>query len=74
MNQFRPVTMIARSTIGTHNPRISVQTVRHRLREIGKKKLYTMYVLYAAFLFGLVNNYDYCSDKLKYTGVSLAKT
>ena len=52
MNQFRPVTMIARTTPGTHNPRISTQTVTHRLREIGERPPYTMYVLY--FFFGLV--------------------
>ena len=51
MNQFRPVTMIARTTPGTHNPRISAQTVTLRLREIGERPPYTMYVLYAAFLF-----------------------
>ena len=51
MNQFCPATMIPRTTLGTHNPRISAQTVTHRLREIGEKKPYTMYVLYAAFLF-----------------------
>ena len=51
MNQFRPVTMIARTTPGTHNPRISAQTVTHRLREIDERPPYTMYVLYAAFLF-----------------------
>ena len=51
MNQFRPVRMIARTTPETHNPRISAQTVTHRLREIGKRSLYTMYVLYVAFLF-----------------------
>ena len=51
MNQFRLVTMIARTTQGTHNPRISAQTVTNRLREIGKIRPYTMYVLYAAFLF-----------------------
>ena len=51
MNHFRPVTMIARTTPGTHNPRISAQTVKHRLREIGEGPPYTMYVLYAAFLF-----------------------
>ena len=45
MNQFRPVTMIARTTPGTHNPRISAQTVTHRLREIGERPPYTMYVL-----------------------------
>ena len=53
MTQFRPVIMIARTTPGTHNPRISAQTVTHRLREIGEKKPYTLYVLYAAFLFWL---------------------
>ena len=51
MNQFCPATMIARTTLGTHNPRISAQTVTHRLREIGERPPYTMYVLYAAFRF-----------------------
>ena len=51
MNQFCPATMIARTTLGTHNPRISAQTVTHRLREIGERPPYTMYVLFAAFLF-----------------------
>ena len=51
MNQFCPATMIARTTLGTHNPRISAQTVTHRLREIDERPQYTMYVLYAAFLF-----------------------
>ena len=43
--------MIASTTPGTHNPRISAQTVTNRLREIGERPPYTMYVLYAAFLF-----------------------
>ena len=51
MNQYRPVTMIARTIPGTHNPRISAQTVTLRLREIGEIPPYTMYVLYAVFLF-----------------------
>ena len=51
MNQFRPVTLIASTTPGTHNPRICAQTVTHRLREIGERHPYTMYVLYVAFLF-----------------------
>ena len=51
MNQFCPSTMIARKTIRAHNPRISAKTVTHRLREIGERPLYTMYVLYSAFLF-----------------------
>ena len=51
MNQFRLVTMIVRTTPGTHNPRISVQTASNLLREIGAILPYTMYVLYAAFLF-----------------------
>ena len=53
LNQFRPpVTMIASTTPGTHSPRISAQTVTNRLREIGERlPSYTMYVLYAAFLF-----------------------
>ena len=51
LNQFLPVTMIASTTTGTYNPRISAQTVTNRLREIGEKHPYTMYVLYAAFLF-----------------------
>ena len=36
MNQFRPVKMIAKTTPGTHNLRISAQTVTHRLRGIGE--------------------------------------
>ena len=51
MNQFCSATMIARTTLGTQNPRISAQTVAHRLREIGERPPYTMYILYAAFLF-----------------------
>ena len=51
LNQFLPVPMIASTTPGTHNPRISAQTVTNRLREIGERPPYTMYVLYAAFLF-----------------------
>ena len=53
MNQFRPVTLIAKTTPGTHNPRISAQLVTNRLRAIGEipPPPYTMYVLYAAFLF-----------------------
>ena len=51
MNQFRLVTMISRTTPGAHNPRISAQTVAHRLREIDERPPYIMYVLYAAFLF-----------------------
>ena len=42
MNQFRPVTMIARETPGFHNSRISPQTVTCRLREIGKRPQYTI--------------------------------
>ena len=51
MNEFCPATMIARTTLGSHNPRISAQTVTYRLREIGEIPPYAMYVLYAAFLF-----------------------
>ena len=51
MYQFCPVTVIARTTQGTHYLRISAQTVKHRLREIGERPPYTMCVLYAAFLF-----------------------
>ena len=43
--------MIAKTAQGTHTPRISAQTVTNRLREIGERSPYTMYVLYAAFLF-----------------------
>ena len=43
--------MIPNTTTGTHNQRISAQIVTNRLLEIGKRPLYTMYVLYAAFLF-----------------------
>ena len=45
MNQFRSVSMIARTTPGTHNLSISAQTVTNRLRRIGGEKTYTMYVL-----------------------------
>ena len=51
MNQFRLVTMIARTNPGTHNPRISAQIVTQRLRGIYERPPYTMYVLYAAFPF-----------------------
>ena len=43
--------MVARTNPGTHNPRIGVQTVTNRLREIGERSPYTIYVLYAVFLF-----------------------
>ena len=43
--------MIASTTPGTHNPRLSAQTVTNRLREIGERPRYTMYVLDAAFVF-----------------------
>ena len=43
--------MIASTTPGTHNPRISAQTVTNRLLEICERPPYTMYVLHAAFLF-----------------------
>ena len=42
---------MAWTTQGPHNPRISAPTVTNRLREIGEIPPYTMYVLYAAFLF-----------------------
>ena len=51
MNPFFPVTMIARTIAGTHHLRSSAQTVTHRLQEIGEIPPYTMYALYAAFLF-----------------------
>ena len=51
MYQFSPATMMARTTLGTHNPNISAQTVRRRLPEVGERPPCTMYVLYAAFLF-----------------------
>ena len=43
--------MIASSTPGTHILRFGAQTVTNRLREIGERSPYKMYVLYAAFLF-----------------------
>ena len=43
--------MIASTSPGTHIPRISAQTVTNRLREIGERPPYTMYVLYAECLF-----------------------
>ena len=69
MNQFRPVTMIARTTPGTDTTRISAQTVTHSLREFGESPPYTMYVVYAAFLFWL-SIYDidrpwyYCASRI----------
>ena len=51
LNQFRPVSLIASTTPGTHYLRISAQTVTNRLREIGERPPYKMYALYAAFLF-----------------------
>ena len=45
------VTVVAKKTPGTFNQRISTQTVPSRSREIGERPPYTMYVLYAAFLF-----------------------
>ena len=51
LNQFRLVAMIAGTIPGTYNPGISAQTVTNRLPAIGERPLYTMYVLYAAFLF-----------------------
>ena len=54
LNQFRLVTRIGRTTRATHIPRISAQTVTSRLREIDERPPYAMYVLYAAFLLGLV--------------------
>ena len=54
MNQFRPVTMIARSTPGTHNPRISAHTVTHRLREIGERTHIQLMFYMRRFFFGLV--------------------
>ena len=43
--------MIASTTPGTHNPRISAQTVTNRLLEISERPPYTMYVLFAEFHF-----------------------
>ena len=43
--------MITNTTPGTHKPRISTQTVTNRLLEISERPPYTMYDLYAAFLF-----------------------
>ena len=42
--------MVARTTPGTHTPRISTQTVTKRSREIGERP-HIQCVLYAAFLF-----------------------
>ena len=65
MNQFCPVTMIARTIPGTHNPRISAQTMTHRLREIGERPPYTSMFYMRRFSIGLVyNNLRYtCKDK-----------
>ena len=64
MNQFCPATMIARTTLEIHIPRISAQTVTHRLREIGERPPYTMYMLYAAVLFwpSICAYFTHCSN------------
>ena len=55
MNQFCSVTMIARTTPGSHNPRNSAQTVTNRLREIVEKKTHTQCMFYMRrFFIGLV--------------------
>ena len=47
--------MIARTTLGTHNPRISAQTVTHRLLDICEKQKHIQYMYYMRrFFFGLV--------------------
>ena len=43
--------MIASTSPGTHNPRFSAQTVTNHMLEISERPPYTLYVLYAAFLF-----------------------
>ena len=43
--------MIASTTPGTHNPRISAQTVTNHLREIGERPPIYNLCFYAAFLF-----------------------
>ena len=55
VTQFHPVTMIARTTPGTHNPRFSAQTETNRLREIGERPTYIQCMFYVRrFFFGLV--------------------
>ena len=54
LNQFLPVTMIASTTPGTHNPRISAQTVINRLREIGERPPIQCMFYMRRFFFGLV--------------------
>ena len=54
LNQFRPVTMIASTTAGTHNSSISAQTVTNRLREIGERLPHTMCVYMRRFFSFLV--------------------
>ena len=61
--------MIASTTPGTHNPRTSAQTVTNRLREIGESPSYTMYVLYAAFLFWPSIYYTKKTNRLKYRAI-----
>ena len=46
------MTVTARTTPGTPNPRFSAQTVTNRLRDIGEETLYVFYV--QRFFFGLV--------------------
>ena len=48
--------MIASTTPGTHNPRISAQNVTNHLLEIGERPHYKMTMFYMRrFFFGLVN-------------------
>ena len=54
MNQFRPVTMIARTTPGTHNPRISAQTVMIVCERLVKDPHIQCIFYMRCFFFGLV--------------------
>ena len=44
------MTMIARTTQGYHNPRITAQTVINRFREIGEKHIQCMFYMQRFFL------------------------
>ena len=67
--------MIASTTLGTHNPRISAQTVTNHLREIGERPPYTMYVLYAAFLsWPSICMKEFGSEKIIYDKMTAVRT
>ena len=56
-NHFRPVTVTARTTPGTHNPRISAKTVTNLLREMVKDP-YICFICGVSFLTKYTSIYE----------------